>query len=68
MNNSSPNEFYDLYLLYQGHNGSELINIPVLIRNHRGNSNSDSANYKLFRRFFLKNHEKDQITFHLIKS
>lgn len=63
MNNSSPNEFYDLYLLYQGHNGSELINIPVLIRNHRGNSNSDSANYKLFRRFFLKNHEKDQIKY-----
>ncbi|KAK8835081.1 Meckelin [Tritrichomonas musculus] len=54
MNASNPNEFYDLYLLYQSPEGQKLEDVPVLIRNHGRNSHSDPANYELFRRFFIK--------------
>lgn len=63
LNNSNPNEFYDLYLLYQTGEEPQLMSIPVLIRDNDRNKNSDPANYELYRRFFLKFSNSSEISY-----
>lgn len=63
MDETRPNEYYDLYLLNQNGGEPELMMVPVLIRNHGRNDLSDSANYELYRRFFIKHSTESEIQY-----